>query len=236
MLTGQRAFVDCIVSVPGRVLLVPPDRLRDVIRTEPELSALLIGAFVARRQAIMRRSSASLTIIGTKPSATAYTLKEFPGRSRIPHRFIAHSDPAATDVLTPFESPPSSATLAIVRGTQLLADPTPLDLARALGLDLSVDQIEPANLLVVGTGPAGLAAAVFVASEGLTTVTVAAIAIGGQAGTSSRIENYPGFPSGISGGELTFQTAVQAIKFGARVTPPRQAVGLDSGMVCSQCA
>lgn len=116
--------------------------------------------------------------------------------------------------------------MAIIRGECLLVDPTPLDLARALGLDLSVDQTEPADLLIVGIGPAGLAASVFAASEGLSTITVDNIAIGGQAGTSSRIENYPGFPSGVSGGELAFQTAVQAIKFGARVTTPRHAAGL----------
>jgi thioredoxin reductase (NADPH) len=228
MLTGQRAFMDCVVSVPGRVLLVPPKRLRELIRTEPELSALLIGAFVARRQALMRLSAASLTIIGTKPSVVAYTIKEFLSRSRIPHRFINRTDPVAADILAPFGSPPPSATLAIIRGAQLLIDPTPLDLAQALGLDLSLNQTEPVDLLVVGTGPAGLAAAVFAASEGLTTITLDAIAIGGQAGTSSRIENYPGFPSGISGGELAFQAAVQAIKFGARVTVPRRAVGLHA--------
>jgi thioredoxin reductase (NADPH) len=227
MLTGQQAFADCIVGESGRVLLVPPAGLREAIRTSSELSDLLVAAFAARRQLFMRLSAASLTIVGSARSAAPLTLKEFLGRTRIPHRFIDRSDPLATTVLAPFGPQPAAATLAVVRGTRLLVDPRPLDLAKALGLDLVVDQTGPADLLVVGAGPAGLAAAVFGASEGLTAVVVDDVAIGGQAGTSSRIENYPGFPSGISGGELAFRTEVQAIKFGARVTVPRRAVGLE---------
>lgn len=232
MLIGQRAFADCVVGEPGRVLLVPPDRLREAIRTSPELSDLLVGAFVARRQVLMGLSAASLTLVGNERSAPAVALKEFLDRSRIPHRFLDRGDPEAASVLGPFGPSPPEGTLAVVRGTRLLVDPRPLDLARALGLDLVVDQTEPADLLVIGTGPAGLATAVFAASEGLSTVAVDDVAIGGQAGTSSRIENYPGFPSGISGAELAFRTAVQAIKFGARVTVPRRAVGLARRKGC----
>ncbi len=232
MLTGQRAFADCEVTEPGRVLLVPPDRLREAISTSAELSDLLVTAFAARRQLFMRLSAASLTLVGGGPSAAALAIKEFLGRSRIPHRYLLRDDPAAAAVLAPFGDPPAGATLAVVRGERPLVDPTPLDLARALGLDLAVDQTEPADLLVVGTGPAGLAAAVSGASEGLSTVAIDDVAIGGQAGTSSRIENYPGFPAGISGGDLAFKIEVQAIKFGARVTVPRRAVGLQKRDGC----
>ena len=114
----------------------------------------------------------------------------------------------------------------VVRGQKALRDPSILYLAKALGLDLAVYQEAPADLIVVGAGPAGLAAAVYGASEGLTTVAVDDLAIGGQAGTSSRIENYLGFPTGISGGDLAFRAEVQAVKFGARVTVPRQATAL----------
>ena len=227
MLTGQRAFADCEVTEPGTVLLVPPDRLRAAVRTTPDLSDLLVTAFVARRQLYRRLSANSLTIVGTGPSAASLARKEFLGRTRIPHRYLGRDDPAVTAVLAPFGYPPPAETLVVLRGSRLLADPTPLDLARALGLDLALDQHEPADLLIVGAGPAGLAAAVYGASEGLQTVAIDDIAIGGQAGTSSRIENYPGFPTGISGGELAFRTEIQAIKFGARVTVPRRAVGLD---------
>lgn len=232
MLTGQRAFADCVVTEPGRVLLVPPHRLREAVRTSSELSDLLVTAFAARRKLFMRLSAASLTVVGGGPSAAALALKEFLGRSRIPHRYMARDDPAAAAVLAPFGHPPAAATLAVVRGERLLVDPTPLDLARALGLDLAVDQTGPADLLIVGTGPAGLAAAVSGASEGLSTLAIDDVAIGGQAGTSSRIENYPGFPTGISGGDLAFLTEVQAIKFGARVTVPRRAVGLEKRDGC----
>jgi thioredoxin reductase (NADPH) len=107
-----------------------------------------------------------------------------------------------------------------------LADPTPLKVAKVMGLDLAVDQVDPVDLLIVGTGPAGLAAAVYGASEGLSTIAVDDVAIGGQAGSSSRIENYLGFPTGISGGDLAFRAEVQALKFGARITVPHQATGV----------
>ena len=214
------------------MLLVPPAAVREVIRTVPELSDLLVVAFAARRQILMQAASATLTIVGVEETASVRTLKEFLDRNRIPHRFIAQVDPAVTSVLAPFGYPPPAQTLVVVRGTRLLADPTPLDLARALGLDLVVDQTAPADLLVVGTGPAGLATAVYGASEGLSTVAIDNIAIGGQAGTSSRIENYLGFPSGISGGELAFRGEVQALKFGARVTVPRRATSLAARDGC----
>jgi thioredoxin reductase (NADPH) len=114
-----------------------------------------------------------------------------------------------------------------VRGQKVLREPSNLQLAKALGLDLAVRQEAPADLIVVGTGPAGLAAAVYGASEGLTTIGVDDVAIGGQAGTSSRIENYLGFPTGISGDELAFRAEVQALKFGARITVPREATRLE---------
>ena len=226
LLTGQRAFAACVVAEPGRVLLAQPAAVQEMIRTVPDLSDLLVVAFAARRQILMQSAAASLTIIGVEETASVRTLQEFLDRNRIPHRFIARVDPAVTTVLAPFGYPPPAQTLVVVRGARLLADPTPIELARALGLDLVVDQAGPADLLVVGTGPAGLATAVYSASEGLSTVAIDNIAIGGQAGTSSRIENYLGFPSGISGGELAFRGEVQAIKFGARVTVPRRAMTL----------
>jgi thioredoxin reductase (NADPH) len=232
MLTGQRAFAACVAATPGRVLLAQAAAVQEAIRTVPEVSDLLVTAFAARRQILMQSASASLTIIGVEETASVRALQEFLDRNRIPHRFIARVDPAVTVVLAPFGYPPPAQTLVVVRGTRLLADPTPIELARALGLDLVVDQEGPADLLVVGTGPAGLAAAVYGASEGLSTVAIDNLAIGGQAGTSSRIENYLGFPSGISGGELAFRGEVQAIKFGARVTVPRRATRLEERDGC----
>ena len=152
MLTGQRAFAACVVAAPGRVLLVQPAAVQEVIRTVPELSDILVVAFAARREILMRSAAATLSIIGIEESAPVRALQGFLDRNRIPHRFIARADPAMTAVLAPFGCPPPDQTLVVVSGSRLLADPTPLDLARALGLDLVVDQTEPADLLVVGGG------------------------------------------------------------------------------------
>jgi thioredoxin reductase (NADPH) len=157
-------------------------------------------------------------------------LQEFVSRNRIPSRWFPPDDPAAEALLNRFHvhADGDSDVWVVVRGEKALRNPSILYLAKALGLDLVVHQEEPADLVVVGAGPAGLSAAVYGASEGLTTVAVDDLAIGGQAGTSSRIENYLGFPTGISGGELAFRAEVQAVKFGARVTVPRRATGLTS--------
>jgi thioredoxin reductase (NADPH) len=153
-------------------------------------------------------------------------LQEFTTRNLIPYRLLDPTDPAAVAILTRFGVHAGAGVWVLVRGQKLLCDPSNLELARAIGLDLAVYQEAPADLIVIGAGPAGLSAAVYGASEGLSTIVVDNLAIGGQAGTSSRIENYLGFPMGISGGDLAFRAEVQAIKFGARVTVPRQAVGL----------
>lgn len=232
LLTGQTVFVDCVVREAGRVLLVSPERTREAIRTIPEISDILVTAFAARRQVLMRSAAATLTMIGPVGARTGLGMQEFADRNRIPHRWLEPEDPVAQALLAGHPVAGSGTVRAVIRGQRVLDDPTPLDLARALGLDLVVHQDGPADVLVVGTGPAGLAAAVYAASEGLVTVAVDDVAIGGQAGTSSRIENYLGFPTGISGGELAFRAEVQAIKFGARITVPRQAIALEPKNGC----
>jgi len=226
ILTGQTVFVACVVHEAGRVILVPSGRVREAIRTVPALADVLVPAFAARREVLMTSAAATLTLVGPPDSSAGLSLREFVDRNRIPHRWLAPDD---LDVPTVLAASSGSGAIvrAVIRGTTVLEDPTSLDLARALGLDLAVQQDGVADLLVVGTGPAGLAAAVYGASEGLTTVAVDDIAIGGQAGTSSRIENYLGFPTGISGGELAFRAEVQAIKFGARITVPRRVESLE---------
>ncbi|MDP9365535.1 MAG: FAD-dependent oxidoreductase [Chloroflexota bacterium] len=226
LLTGQTVFAACVVRDPGRVLLVPPAKLREAIETVPELSDVLVTAFAARRQVLMRSAAATLSIVGPETSPAVLALEEFAARNRVPHRVLTPDDPAARRLLAAHPAT-DAAVRVVIRGQKVLDDPSHLTLARALGLDLVVRQDAPADLLVVGAGPAGLAAAVYGASEGLKTVIVDDVAIGGQAGTSSRIENYLGFPTGISGGDLAFKAEVQAIKFGARVTVPRRATALD---------
>jgi thioredoxin reductase (NADPH) len=227
LLTGQTVFAACVVRQPGSVLLVPPARLREAIATVPALADILIPAFAARRQILMQSAAATLTIIGPAEAREILFIQEFADRNRIPHRWLDPGDPAARDLLARADAADVGGVRVVVRGRQVLANPNTLELARALGLDLAIEQDEPADLLVVGTGPAGLAAAVYGASEGLRTIAVEDTAIGGQAGTSSRIENYLGFPAGISGGDLAFKAEVQALKFGARITVPRRAVALE---------
>ena len=233
-LTGQIAFVACVVREAGDVLLVPRAAVQEVIATNPALSDLLVTAFAARRQLLMRSAGATLTVIGPEDSPDVLRLQEFAARNHIPHRWLPPDDPFALQVSFMEWPPRPEVVRVLIRGQKVLREPSNLQLAKALGLDLAVVQEEPADLIVVGAGPAGLAAAVYGASEGLQTIAVDDVAIGGQAGTSSRIENYLGFPTGISGGDLAFRAEVQAIKFGARITLPRRATGLsqdDGGYV-----
>jgi thioredoxin reductase (NADPH) len=226
LLTGQTVFVSGVVREAGKVLLVPAPAVHEIIATIPVLSDILVTAFAARRQILMRSAAATLTVIGSGTSPEVVGIQEFADRNSIPNRWLAPDDPAAIELLAHLEHTPHDAVHVVVRGEQVLHHPSYAQIACAIGLDLAVEQREPADLLVVGTGPAGLAAAVYGASEGLTTIAVDDTAIGGQAGTSSRIENYLGFPTGISGGELAFRAEVQAIKFGARITVPRRATRL----------
>ena len=226
LLTGQTAFLACEVTEAGRVLCIPPRKVRKLIRTVPEIADLIVTAFAARRELLMETAAATLKLFGPRDSAPALALREFLDRNRIPHRWLDRDDPHVAQWQT--ESRPSEAAVwAIVRGNEVLEDPTSQDLARAMGLELAFHQDHPADLLVVGTGPAGMSTAVYGASEGLETLAIDDVAIGGQAGTSSRIENYLGFPNGISGGALAFKAQVQAIKFGARITVPRCAERLE---------
>jgi len=211
LLTGQTVYATCIVREPGEVLVVPASAVQEVIETIPALSDVLVTAFAARRMLLMNAAAASLTLIGSETSANMLHLQEFVTRNRIPHRWLSQDDTVAVSLLERVAAAGDASVWAVVRGQKALADPTPLYLAKALGLELAVHQEKPADLIVVGIGPAGLSAAVYGASEGLSTIAVDDIAIGGQAGASSRIENYLGFPTGISGGDLAFRAEVQAL-------------------------
>lgn len=226
LLTGQTVYANCIVREPGAVLIVPAAGVQEVIATSPTLGNALVTAFSARRQLLMQAAGPTLTIIGAAASPKILDLEEFVTRNRIPHRWLANEDPAAVALMQRTGASGDAEVWVVLRGQKALADPSPIYLAKALGLDLAIGQTAPADLVVVGAGPAGLSAAVYGASEGLDTIVVEDVAIGGQAGSSSRIENYLGFPAGISGGDLAFRAEVQALKFGARVTVPRGATGL----------
>jgi thioredoxin reductase (NADPH) len=228
LLTGQAAFVTAVVAEPGEVLFVPVDALRALVVEDPRLGDLVLRAYVIRRSMLLE-SGAGFTILGSCFSAHTRRLREFAARNRLPHRFVnLDEDDIAERLLTHLSIRPEDTPVVIWRGETVLRNPANADLARLVGLPAPSTRRSMCDLLIIGAGPAGLAASVYAASEGLSTITLDAIATGGQAATSSRIENYLGFPSGISGGELAERAAVQAEKFGVHFTIPGRATGIEA--------
>jgi len=227
MLTGQGRYVSVVVREGGEVLAIPPERLKEVVTEEPNLSDIILKALLARRSWEMRNGGTGLRLVGSRRSRDAARLREFAARNRLPHVWIELEDDSnAEALLGRFGAKPSETPVAIWQGKDVLKNPTNAELARAIGLMVDPPRERPYDLAVVGTGPAGLGATVYGASEGLSTLALESIALGGQAGTSSRIENYLGFPAGLSGFELASRALVQADKFGARTAVPHEAVGL----------
>ncbi len=226
MLTEQPIYLSAVVRVRGEVLAISRERLKEVVTEEPNLSDIILKAFLARRSWGMR-TGLGLRIIGSRHSADATRLREFAARNRLPHVWIElEEDPGAGDLLERYGAKPSDLPMVVWLGKDVLKNPTNSELARTIGLHVGVPRGRTYDLIVVGTGPAGLGASVYGASEGLSTLALESVALGGQAGTSSRIENYPGFPAGLSGFELATRILVQADKFGAHTAVPQQAVGL----------
>jgi thioredoxin reductase (NADPH) len=226
MLTGQSVYLSAITRDAGEVLAISPENLKKIITEEPTLSDTIMKAFLARRSVLMRAGT-GMRIVGSRRSRDAQRLREFAIRNRLPHAWIEmEEDEGAVALLERFGARPQETPVAIGLDEKVLKNPSNAELARAIGLDVDTSSERTYDLIVVGAGPAGLAAAVYGASEGLATLSLEAVALGGQAGTSSRIENYLGFPAGLSGSELASRALVQADKFGARTTVPQEAVGL----------
>jgi thioredoxin reductase (NADPH) len=227
MLTGQARYVSVMVREGGEVLAIPPERLKEVVTEESNLSDIILKAFLARRSWEMRNGGTGLRLVGSRRSRDAVRLREFAARNRLPHVWIElEEDPNAEALLERFGAKPSETPVAIWQGKDVLKNPTNTELAQAIGLTVDAPWEQTYDLVVVGTGPAGLGASVYGASEGLSTLALESIALGGQAGASSRIENYLGFPVGLSGFELASRALVQADKFGVRTAVPWEAVGL----------
>jgi thioredoxin reductase (NADPH) len=226
LLFGQTAFADCVVIKPGEVLVVAPQTIAELVQLDPEVSDVLLPTFAARRLLLMQRQQGTLTIVGRDGSAVLQRLLEFAERNRIPYRWLDPEDPAQQGEIRA-RALEASGVHVVVRGRHVLHDPSVTEVARALGLELAADHSEPVDLIIAGAGPAGFSAAVYGASEGLRTLLFDDVAIGGQAAASSRIENFLGFPTGVSGADLAFRAELQAIKFGARVALPRRAQKLQ---------
>ena len=228
MLSGLRVFVSARVVTPGEVVVVSRDQLRQLMATKPQLGDTILAAFVARRGLLMTTAAPAVRVIGSQFSPESLHIREFLARARVPHEWLdADRDVQVGALLAHFGLAATELPVVIATGT-VLRQATPGDVAGYLGLTVESLPERCFDLVVVGGGPAGLAAAVYGASEGLRTLGVEMTVPGGQAGMSSRIENYLGFPMGVSGAELTQRAVVQAEKFGASLTAPCTVVSLGS--------
>jgi thioredoxin reductase (NADPH) len=226
LLTGLRVFVDARVVDAGEVLAIPVETLRRIVATQPQLSDKILATFMARRADLITGAASTTRVIGSRFSPETAKIREYLARSQLPYQWVdPDTDDQVDALLRHFDIQPGELPVVVV-SEKVLRRPTPGALAEYLGLTVASLPERCVDLVIVGGGPAGLAAAVYGASEGLRTLGVDMVAPGGQAGTSSRIENYFGFPTGISGGDLTQRGLVQAEKFGAFLSAPCAAVAL----------
>src|SRR6266542_2582030 len=228
LLSGQTVFVTAVVTEPLRYIAVDRDTLRTLLWEDGPLSELLLSTFISRREALQQVQGLGLEIVGPRSSEATLRMVEFARVNRLPFtwRDTVHDREAAklVDELDDAQLP-----LVRLPGGAELHGPSTGDVLRVLGVGRELAPREEVDLLVVGAGPAGLGAAVYGASEGLDTLVVESTALGGQAGSSRRIENYLGFPAGISGTELTSRAVTQARKFNARTATPYRALSLEPG-------
>jgi thioredoxin reductase (NADPH) len=232
MLSGRAILVTGSAAEDGRVLELSNAELRRAVDELPELGEILVKAFLARRALLLGEDFVGVTIIGSRFSPDAHRLRDFATRNGVPARWMdLDADDQADALLRQFNIPASATPIVLGSDGEWVSNPTITEFAHCMGLEATLEADHVYDLVVVGAGPAGLAASVYASSEGLDVLTLEALAAGGQAGTSSRIENYLGFPAGISGAELTRNALLQAQKFGAKITVPSKvrSLGLDGG-------
>ena len=228
MLTGRPALVRLRVTQPGEVIELTRPQLLSLVQTDADLSAILMRTFMLRRSEMIARDLGNLIVMGSTHSAGTLRVKEFLTRNGHPFHYIdLDRDADAQELLDRFAVDLVDVPVLICPGDAVLRNPTNQRIAECLGFNIATDSTTVADLVIVGAGPAGLAAAVYGASEGLDVLVIEAGSPGGQAGTSSRIENYLGFPTGISGLDLTARAYAQAQKFGAQVLIARSVSGLS---------
>jgi thioredoxin reductase (NADPH) len=232
LFTEQAALVTARVGEDGRVLELSRVELRHVIDQSAELGETILKTFLMRRQLLLSSGYAGVRIVGSRFSPAAHRLRDFASRNLIPFTWIdLETDDQADALLRHFGISPSETPVVIGRGGDLRKNPSIQEFAACAGLTATLVDDHVYDVVIVGAGPAGLAASVYAASEGLDVLTADLLAAGGQAGASSRIENYLGFPAGISGAELARNALIQAQRFGARITVPCtvRSLGLDGG-------
>ncbi|HEY0745926.1 MAG TPA: FAD-dependent oxidoreductase [Steroidobacteraceae bacterium] len=227
-LSGQPAFVDVRAIDNVEALLIPPENLRALMIEEPELGERIMRALILRRVALIETGAGGPVLIGPESSPDVVRLQGFLARNAYPHQLLDPTeDPAAAKLVQQYAPNSADLPLAVCPRGSILKNPNENELARELGMVPANERDRTYDVAIVGAGPAGLSTAVYAASEGLSVIVFDACAFGGQAGASARIENYLGFPAGISGHALAGRAYVQAQKFGARMMIPTEVVQLD---------
>lgn len=227
MLADRKALVRGRALTPLRVLCVKPADLHRIVQTDSELSELFVRAFILRRMALLAGDYGDAVVVGSQFSAATLRVQSFLTRNGQPYRYMdVDADPNIQGVLDTFHVTVADVPILICRGERVLKNPTNAEVADCLGLNLGIEPKTVHDLVICGGGPGGLAAAVYAASEGLDVLVLEESAPGGQAGTSSKIENYLGFPTGISGQALASRALTQAEKFGARFAVAQSATRL----------
>jgi thioredoxin reductase (NADPH) len=228
MISGRRCLVRGRVTQPGELLEVSGDGLRSLIARDAELSEIFMRAFILRRLVMIKLGSGNVILMGSRHSAKTLALREFLVRNGHPYTYVdLDTDKTSQELLDRFEVTPEEIPVVIGNGRFVLRNPSIQELGDSLGLNVSIDESQVRDLIIVGAGPSGLAAAVYAASEGLDALVIETASPGGQAGSSSKIENYLGFPTGVSGQELAGRAMNQAEKFGAKMMLAHGVVRLE---------
>lgn len=219
MVSGRRSLVCGRVTEPGEFLEVSGNALRSLVARDAELSEIFMRAFILRRLLLVNRDQSTVILLGSRHSASTLNLREFLTRNEHPYTYIdLDADKSSQELLDRFDVKPDEVPVVICAAAGcVMRNPTMQKLADALGLNAAVDESQIRDLVIVGAGPAGLAAAVYAASEGLDVLVIESASPGGQAASSSKIENYLGFPTGLSGQELAARALAQTEKFGAKM-------------------
>src|SRR5580692_10902795 len=227
-LAGRPALADATAQAPVQALIIPPDRLRALMIAEAALGERIMRALIIRRIGLLETGSGGPTVVGRADNGDVLRLQIFLRRNGQPQQLLDPDiDPEAKALIERFHVDPGQLPIVLCPGGQLLRNPTEDELARCIGLVGPIDANRVYDVAVVGAGPAGLAAAVYAASEGLSAIVLDSRGFGGQAGASARIENYLGFPTGISGLALMARAYNQAQKFGAEMAIPDEVTALD---------
>jgi thioredoxin reductase (NADPH) len=218
MLSGRRGLAQIRVIESGEVIEVEREHLLSLVQTDSELGDILMRAFILRRVELIAQGLGDVVLVGSSHCAGTLRVKEFLTRNGHPYTYIdLERDSGVQDLLDHFHVAPEDVPVLICRGEVVLRNPTNQQIADCLGFNEAIDQTHIRDVVIVGAGPSGLAAAVYGASEGLDVLVLESDSPGGQAGSSSKIENYLGFPTGISGQELAARAYTQAQKFGAQL-------------------